>query len=197
MRKILVICGFLFLGAQFSNAQSFKDFFNKKNLGKVASSVGVDIPFNIEGSWKYSGIAVKMESEDVLKRAAASVAAIAAEEKVNEQLSRLGIDFNSLVFSFAKDGKLQIGVGERQIPAEYILSPDKKVITLLLTKKLKVDADVQNNIDALSLLFDADKLLKVAEFISDKVNNKTIKGIADMAKSYDGMKIGFQLERIN
>ena len=197
MRKILVICGFLFLGAQFSNAQSFKDFFNKKNLGKVASSVGVDIPFNIEGSWKYSGIAVKMESEDVLKRAAASVAAIAAEEKVNEQLSRLGIDFNSLVFSFAKDSKLQIGVGERQIPAEYILSPDKKVITLLLTKKLKVDADVQNNIDALSLLFDADKLLKVAEFISDKVNNKTIKGIADMAKSYDGMKIGFQLERIN
>lgn len=197
MRKILVVCGLLFVGAQFSNAQSFKNLFNKKNLGKVASTVGVDIPFNIEGSWKYSGVAVKMESDDVLKRAAASVAAIAAEEKLNEQLARFGIDFNSLVFTFFKDGKLEIGVGARQIPAEYVFSSDKKVITLMLTKKLKVDADVQNNIDALSLLFDADKLLKVAEFISKKASNTTIKGIAEMAKSYDGMKMGFQLERIN
>lgn len=197
MKKILLVCGLLLLGVQFTNAQSFGDFFNKKNLGKVAASVGVDMPFNIVGSWQYTGIAIEMESDDVLKRTAASVAAIAAEEKLNAQLSRFGIDFESLVFTFENDGKLQIGVAGRQIPVSYSLSSDQKVLTMVLYRNMKVEADVQNNLESLSLLFEADKMLEVAKFISKKVNHKTIKGIADMAKSYDGMKVGFQLEKIN
>lgn len=197
MKKITIICGLLLLGVQITHAQSFKDFFNKKNIAKVASTVGVDMPLKLEGTWKYSGAAIKLESDDVLKNAAASVATIAAEEKLNEQLSRVGMNFDSLEMTFKEDNQLIVKAMSREIPIEYQLSEDKKTITLVLYNNVKFDAALENELDNISLLFEADNMLKFVSFVSEKVNNATIKSVAALAKNYDGMKMGFELERVN
>ena len=185
------------MGVQITHAQSFKDFFNKKNIAKVASTVGVDMPLKLEGTWKYSGAAIKLESDDVLKNAAASVATIAAEEKLNEQLSRVGMNFDSLEMTFKEDNQLIVKAMSREIPIEYQLSEDKKTITLVLYNNVKFDAALENELDNISLLFEADNMLKFVSFVSEKVNNATIKSVAALAKNYDGMKMGFELERVN
>ena len=63
-----------------SNAQSVKDLLNKvttdsKVTDIVESLTGMVItPKDITGTWNYTGAAVKLESEDIVKSAAASVA---------------------------------------------------------------------------------------------------------------------------
>lgn len=197
MKKTFMICCALFLGAQISQAQSFKDFFSKKNVAKVASSMGLETPLEIEGEWKYAGTAIELETEDTFKKAAASLAAVAAEEKLNEQLGSLGVDLESVIFEFNNEGQLTIKAMDKNIPAQYQLTDDKKSIKLSVIDKLAVNANLKHSLNTMSFLFEADKLIDLISYIGKKTNYASLKTISSIAEKYDGMKVGIQLEKID
>lgn len=195
MKKIALLICTILLSANSIEAQSLKDLFSKKGASRIASSVGVAVPLKIEGTWKYGGTAIELKTDNALKKAAAEVAAIAAEEKINEQLSNLGFNTNTIKFNFKEDGVMSISALERSLPGKYTLSEDKKHIKIELTKMLNFEADVKSAGNTMSLLFEADKLMQLIEFIASKSNYASIQAINKIASGYDGIKIGFQLEK--
>ena len=56
------------------------------------------------GTWTYSGSAVEFESDNLLMKAGGAAAATMAENKLNEQLSKVGI----------KEGQMRLHVQRRQ-----------------------------------------------------------------------------------
>jgi hypothetical protein len=47
----------------------------------------------------------------------------------------------------------------------------------------------------MALLFDADKLLKILAFMGGKSTNTTLKTVSSIAKTYDGMLLGFDMKK--
>ena len=75
-----------------NRAQSIKDLFNKDNISKVVNAVtGHTETVDMTGTWRYTGSAIEFESENLLKKAGGTVAASAAEQKLDEQLAKVGI----------------------------------------------------------------------------------------------------------
>ena len=78
--SIILMAGSLCLAGQIASAQSLKDLLKKatdnetvKNV--VESVTGKTLPVDVKGTWTYSGTAVKLESDDLLKSTAATLAA--------------------------------------------------------------------------------------------------------------------------
>ncbi|EGJ71112.1 hypothetical protein Bcop_0901 [Bacteroides coprosuis DSM 18011] len=198
MKKVILLLCTLFIGLQSTDAQSLKNLFSKKNVSRMASNVGIKTPLKLEGStWQYAGTALELKTDNALKKAAAEMAAIAAEEKINEQLSSLGISLGMVRFQFEKDGKLMIQAKNKKLPATYQLSKDQKVMTISLAQRMSFNADVNHSLETMSLLFEADKLMDLITFISEKSQSTSLQTIGALAKNYDGMKIGIQLEKAN
>ena len=47
----------------------------------------------------------------------------------------------------------------------------------------------------MSLLFDADKLLKFLSTVATLTNSRSVKAITKLANEYDGMLLGFELKK--
>ncbi|MDE6172737.1 MAG: DUF4923 family protein, partial [Bacteroides sp.] len=47
----------------------------------------------------------------------------------------------------------------------------------------------------MDLLFNSDKLLKLLTFLSSKSSNATLNTISSLASKYDGMMLGFSLDK--
>ena len=78
-----------------SHAQSIKDLFNKENIEKAVNVVTGKSTANMTGTWSYTGSAIESESDNLLQKAGGTVAATAAEKKLDEQLAKAGIKARS------------------------------------------------------------------------------------------------------
>ena len=54
---------------------------------------------------------------------------------------------------------------------------------------------VKNNEGGISILFNADKLLDMVNLISSKTSSTSIRSISSLLGSYDGIKVGMNLEK--
>ena len=73
-----------------------KDIVNNENVqdivGSVTESLGIDLtPDDIEGTWDYSGTAVKFTSDNMLASAASTLASSQVESTLNEYLQKIGL----------------------------------------------------------------------------------------------------------
>lgn len=95
MKKNIVSLAFMavfLLMATNSQAQSWKDLLNKDNISKVVNAItGTPETIDMTGTWNYKGSAVEFESENLLMKAGGAAAATMAENKLDEQLSKVGI----------------------------------------------------------------------------------------------------------
>ena len=94
---------FLLMGTN-SQAQSWKDLLNKDNISKVVNAItGTPETIDMTGTWNYKGSAVEFESENLLMKAGGAAAATMAENKLDEQLSKVGIKAGQMNFTFNAD----------------------------------------------------------------------------------------------
>ena len=90
---------FLLMGTN-SRAQSWKDLLNKDNISKVVNAItGTPETIDMTGTWNYKGSAVEFESENLLMKAGGAAAATMAENKLDEQLSKVGIKAGQMNFT--------------------------------------------------------------------------------------------------
>lgn len=202
--KTLLIGAVLCFAGQTASAQTLKDILGKvKNNSTVSDIVekvtGIDISKgDIKGTWNYTGSAVKLESEDLVKSAAAGAAATQIEKKMDEYLAKAGLQGGAFSFTFNEDNTFTTTVKGKEFKGTYTFSEEDAVINLKYGKSLKstgVTATAQLNGTTLELLFKADKLLDLIGKLTAASSNATLKTISTLAGQYDGMKLGLELQK--
>lgn len=197
MKKIVFwyIIAVALLMATNSQAQSLKDLFNKENIEKVVNTVTGKSIASMEGTWVYSGAAIEFESDNLLQKAGGTVAATAAEKKLNEQLAKVGIKEGQMSFTFNADSTFNVKVGVKNMKGTYSYNASSQTVNLKFVKLIGLNAKVNCTSSNMDLLFNSDKLLKLLAFLSSKSNNATLKTVGSLANSYNGMMVGFSLQK--
>lgn len=183
------------LMANNSQAQSLKDLFNKENIEKAVNSVTGKSKVDMIGTWYYKGSAIEFESDNLLQKAGGAVAATAAEKKLDEQLSKIGIKAGQMSFTFNADSTFSAKVGQKTMKGSYSYNASTHKVNLKFAKLIGMNAKANTTSSTMDLLFESDKLLKLITFLSSKTNNATLKTIGTLADSYDGMMLGFSLQK--
>ena len=197
MKKALILLGCFFLSINVSSAQSWKNMFSKKNVSKIASTVGLDLPFEIEGTWSFQGTAVELQTEDICKKAAAQVAAVAVEEKINQQQAKYGIKPGMIKLHFEKDGQVTLQAMDYKFPAKYTLSKDQKTMNVSVGQVLNLDADIRHTLDnSMSILFNADKVVELIKYFNTQTDITSLKAVSQILENYDGLKVGIELQKV-
>lgn len=179
-----------------SQAQSWSDLFNKENISKVVNAVtGNTAKVDMTGTWTYKGSAVEFESENLLMKAGGAAAATLAESKLNEQLSKIGINDGQMSFTFNADSTFVSTVGKKTLKGTYSYNASTKQVDLKYLRLLNLHAKVNCTSASMDLLFNSDKLLKLMAFIGSKSNSTALKTVSSLADQYDGMMLGFQLAK--
>ena len=201
--SIILMAGSLCLCGQTASAQSLTDLLKKaagsetvKNV--VESVTGTTIKTDVTGTWTYSGIAVKLESEDILKSTAASLAAGQIEDKLDSYASKVGIKAGTFSFTFKEDKSFTATVKGKNFNGTYSLSEDYKTMTLQFGSTLGLkpfNAAVSATASEFNLLFPADRLLELLGKLTSTSSNSTLKTIGTVVNQYDGMKLGLELKK--
>ena len=194
MKKNIVSLAFMavfLLMATNSQAQSWKDLLNKDNISKVVNAI-TGTPETIDMT---KGSAVEFESENLLMKAGGAAAATMAENKLDEQLSKVGIKAGQMNFTFNADSTFTSTVGKKTLKGTYSYDASAKQVDLKFLKLLNLHAKVNCSSSSLELLFNSDKLLKLLAFIGSKSNSTALKTVSSLADNYDGMMLGFELSK--
>ena len=197
------MAGSLCLAGQTSSAQSLKDLLKKATNNEAVKNVvesvtGKTLPVDVKGTWTYSGTAVKLESEDLLKSTAATLAASQVEEKLDEYVSKIGIKAGTFSFTFNEDNTFVATVLGKSFNGTYTLSEDYKTMSLQFGKTIGLKpftASVSATSTQLNLLFQADKLLELLGKLTSTSSNATLKTIGTLVNQYDGMQLGLELQK--
>lgn len=189
MMTVLLICPAV------SQAQSLKDLFNKDNIEKVVNAVTNKDNTDMTGTWMFTGSALEFESDNLLQKAGGSLAASAVEQKLNEQLEKIGIKAGELTFVFNADSTFTATVGNKPLNGSYSYDRSAQKVNLKFAKIIGLNAKVNCTSSSMDLLFNADKLLQLLTYLSSKSSNTTLKTIGSLAETYDGMLVGLGLEK--
>ena len=176
-----------------SHAQSIKDLFNKENIEKAVNAVTGKSTADMTGTWSYTGSAIEFESDNLLQKAGG---APAAEKKLDEQLAKVGIKAGQMSFTFNADSTFSAKVGQKSMKGSYSYNASTQKVNLKFAKLIGMNAKVNATSTTMDLLFESDKLLKLITFLSSKSSNSTLKSIGSLANSYDGMMLGFSLQKL-
>ena len=200
MKKLLcmwlAVCGLLLIPGNMKG-QSLKDILNSSAVKNAVTSVtgGKAVTFeNLQGTWQ-------LEGDNALKNVAGSLAATEAEKKMKEYCAKVGIVEGVFNYVFNSDSTFTSALKRGSLKGTYSVSPEDKTVTLRYTvgnKKLTVStltAHVILSGNELTLLFNADKLLKFLSTVSSISSNTTLKAINKLASEYDGMMLGFDLKK--
>lgn len=191
----LAILSALLLATTNAQAQSWADLFKKENIEKVVNAVTGNNTIDMTGTWNYTGSAIEFESDNLLQKAGGAAAASLAENKLNEQLAKVGIKDGQMSFTFNADSTFTSTVGRRVMSGTYSYNAAEKTAQLKYFKLLNVNVKINCTSSSMDLLFNSDKLLKLIAFISSKSSSTTLKTISSLADSYDGMMLGFALKK--
>ena len=202
--KTLIIGAAICFAGQTASAQTLSDILGKVKDNSTISDIvekvtGIDISKgDIKGTWNYTGSAVKLESEDLVKSAAAGVAATQVEKKLDDYLAKIGLKGGTFSFTFNEDNTFTTTVKGKSFNGTYTFSEENDSINLKYGKNLGstgITATAQLNGSTLELLFKADKLLDLIGKLTSATSNSTLKTIGTLAGQYDGMKIGLELQK--
>ena len=194
--SILIACLMILIsGSMKAQSISIGDILNGKTLSGIADAVtGTSTAaLDITGNWKYKGTSCALQSEDVVKKIGAAVATSALEKKMNAQCAKVGIKAGACNFTFNTDGSFITTVGKKNYSGTYTFDKSNGSMVLSYLQLMNLNATVATSGSDISLLFEANKLLKLISYLSKTSTKSSIKTISSMLNQYDGAKIGFKL----
>ncbi len=176
-------------------AQSLKDLQNKGNIEKAVNAVTGKNTASMTGTWTFTGSALTFESDNLLQKAGGSLAATGVEKKLDGFLGKVGIEPGEMSFTFNTDSTFQTQIKGKTLKGTYRYDADTKKVNLQFSKLLRLNTTVNCTSEQMELLFPSDRLLDLITFLTSKSNNATLRSINSLAESYDGMMLGFTLQK--
>ena len=191
--KLLLMAGLLCACCWNASAQAWKDI-----LSGVAKSVVGDKLTNeksIVGTWAYASPDCQFESDNMLAKAGGEAASAKIEEQLAKLYEKLGMDEVSYVFN--EDSTYSSTMKGVTTKGAYAFDSEAKTITMKTRLGLSMTAHVVVTGDAMSILFEADKLLSGLQAVTNLASkvNSNASLIGNLAGSYDGMRLGFELKK--
>ena len=155
----------------------------------------------IIGSWSYAKPGLRLSSDNALSEIAAAAAVSTVEDKISKYYEMVGIREGACTFVFNSDGTFTSTVGTKTINGRYTMDGANHTLNITFgtaerpaAEKLGlnkgINASVYMNGSNLQILFAADKLLDVIEFLGSITSS--LQAATSLLKSYDGMMIGFE-----
>lgn len=195
---LLVALCFAFCGM--AQAQDWKSILsgvaNAITDGKAGAAA-----FSIEGSWRYASPDCKFTSDNLLAKAGGEVASKKVEEKMTDILDKLGFT-EGCTYTFNEDGTYTSTVKGRTTSGTYTYDSETNELQLKTKLGLKFNATVSHNVlepKKMSLLFKADKVMSLIQTIGGALGSNSSNSVLSTASSllneYDGLQLGFALEK--
>lgn len=151
---------------------------------------------DLVGKWNYTGPDCVFESENLLMQAGGAVAATKIESKLSETLGKVGIKAGSCSFTFNEDNTYSAVIGGRTISGNYTLDAANKKLTMTyLAGVATMNPQIVKSGNSISLLYEADKLLALANGISAVSGSTSVKTLGNLLSQYDGLLVGIQLQK--
>ena len=170
---------------------------NGAGLGNAIKSViGLDKvkAQHLIGDWKYKGPGCAFTSENLLAKAGGEMAAVQIEEKVQPYYQQVGITSENTSISFKEDGTFTSKIVGTPFNGQYTFDEATQKITLK-SLFLSVNCYAKKEIGGISILFEGKKLLTLLQTMSAFSGNKDLQTISDLSKKYDGVRIGFDMNK--
>lgn len=173
-------------------------------LGAVANNVlGTDniTTVDLEGTWGYVEPAVEFKSDNMLKKAGGSVASATIVDKLKPYYQKAGFDKMTLAVDSAATFKMTVG----KVPLTGNITASETsgqfVFQFKAADKIsmgKMNAYVSKTATGqIKLTFDVSKLITLVETVAKVSGNSSVKSVASMLNSYDGLTAGFVLKKID
>ena len=178
---------------------------NSNSSSSAGSSIINGILNNVIGSgtfskqdlcahtWKYSKPGCAFTSENLLAKAGGEIAANKVEEKLGEYYSKFGFSGSNTYFTFKTDGTFAAKIKGKSWNGTYTFSESDGQLQLhgLL---LNLNGYLKKETNGISLLFESKKLLTLIQTMSAFSGSQQASAIGEIAKNYDGVRLGFDLK---
>ena len=165
-------------------------------VNAISSVIGLDKvkAQNLIATWNYSAPGCAFTSENLLAKAGGEVAAVQIEEKLLPYYKQVGITSSTTFITFNEDGTFTSKIAGTPFSGKYTFDEATQKITLkgLL---LSVNCYAKKELNGISILFEAKKLLTVLQTMSAMSGNKDLQTIGDLSKNYEGVRVGFDMKR--
>lgn len=168
-----------------------------ETIGNILTSViGLDkmTANSLIGTWKYQGPGCAFTSENALAKAGGEIAAAEVESKLAEQYSKIGFSSSNTYFTFNPDGTFSTKIDGKSWSGKWTFDEKTQAVTLsgLI---INLTCYAKRNGNGISLLFESKKVLTLLQTIASVSGNSALSTIGDISKNYDGVRIGFDLQK--
>ncbi len=169
---------------------------NGSVVNAITSVIGLDkvSTQNLIGSWTYSGPGCAFTSENLLAKAGGEVAAAQIEQKLQPYYQQVGISASNTQITFNQDGTFSSKIAGTNFSGTYTFDESSQQIKLK-GMLLSINCYTKREINGISILFEAKKLLTVLQTMSALSGNSNLQTIGDLSKQYDGVRVGFDMKR--
>lgn len=200
--KMAALSLMMFFAAQ-SQAQTLGDVLNAigsqqgsdiaQGLTSIFSSDKQATAEKIVGTWSYTEPAIVFTSDNILAKAASKIAANKVENKLQEQLSKYGIQPGTFTMTFNEDGTFTETLKGRKTQGTWEVKDSKLILSIAGVKALSITTQIDGK--DLQFVTDATKLLNLFKTMGAKSSNQNIKTIASLMKSVKGMQAGITMRK--
>lgn len=165
-------------------------------LGAVLGASNKLTEADLMGTWTFQSVDCVFETENFLMKAGGEVAAAKVETKLNDTFAKLGIVSGACSFTFNSDNTYSAKVAGFPIGGQFALDAENKKLTMTYLGGLgTMTPNIVKSGNKISLLYEADKLLAIAQKMAAMSDNPSFKALAELATAYDGMMIGLELQK--
>lgn len=182
------------VGAMAVNAQDWKSVLS----GVVKTVVGDKLTTDnsITGTWVFVAPECQFESDNFLAKAGGEAVSSKIEQKLEPVYNKIGLDSCMLVFNADSTYTLQLKRASSN--GTYSFDSENKTLTLKTKLGVSVKAHVEVLGSTMSLQFNADKLMSALQALTNLVSkiNSTASTVNSLAGNYDGLRLGFELEKV-
>lgn len=170
-----------------------------QTLGNVLQSVlGLDkvTKADLYGTWKYAQPGCAFTSENLLAQAGGEAAATAIKQKVQPTFQKVGINSQNTQITFNENGTFKASIAGHNFEGTYTYDEANYKITMqALLGLLNINCYAKKNSNGLGVLFESTKLLTMLQTVAQISGNSTVKTIGDLSKNYDGLRVGFDMQK--
>ncbi|VBB46364.1 conserved exported hypothetical protein [uncultured Paludibacter sp.] len=200
LKFIFLVCTGIFLfSSNISYSQNKTESDSISALSKIWNKLIKSSSFSqkdLQGRWDYKSTACKFETENLLKKAGGALVATQVEDAFNEYCEKIGIKEGRCYFVFNSDSTYSAKLGIFKLSGKYLMDNKTKIITMSYALGIgKMHAIAAKSGNNLKLYFDADGFLKMMKTLSLFTNNNKVEILAKMSELYDGMLLGFDLDK--
>ena len=152
---------------------------NGETLGQViASVIGATkvTQKDLTGTWNYVQPGCAFTSQKLLAQAGGEVVAAEVKTKLAPYYQKAGVKNGNTSVTFNADGTFAATVAGKK----FVLNDN--------------EMSISKNVGGMAILFESSKLLTLLQTMAAMSGNAQAQAIGNIAKSYDGLRVGFDMK---